>query len=135
MVKTKETEDDIVRELRTKVARVFVSGVPDVNATPQMPYVVLYFSPPIRAARDRGIVSTRHDTNLLGVSVEIVSTTDDSARAVQDIVLDTLVGYRPTNSGELILEGGTSYASAATTVKPSRYTRSIGFTARTNLSW
>ena len=135
MVDTSSTEADILTRLRSKFPRVYPEGVPDETPTPAMPYVLVYFTTPRRAAGDHHIVSSRHDTNTLGVTVKVVSLTYESARAAMGTVLDSLTGYRPTNSGEMILEGGSSYTPTGSGVKPTAYSREVAFTVKTNLAW
>lgn len=118
---------------------VYDSEVPEDSAIKYAnglfsPFVVVYFGGPIRAARDRGIVSTRNDSTILYCTVEAYAPTSDTARVVRDNMIDLLTGSFPPDCGELSLEGGFSYSRASATVRPTQYIRSLAFSTRGNLS-
>lgn len=132
---TGPTEAAIEAEIKTTLGhdRVYVTQVPD-GLTPKYPYVVLYYGEPIRSARDRHITTTRDDVLVGYVTVQVISTTDSSANAVKNRIKNALTGFRPIDSGEMVLEGGMAYSDADTRVSPTRYFRELGFTYRTNLT-
>lgn len=135
---TEPTEKDIqarVESVFPGTPRVWVSQVPDSIKTPQYPYAVLYFGMPVRIGTDHHLTSTRNDTLRGFVTVQWVSTDDDSCRDMVNKTRVALTGYKPVDSGEMTLEGGTSYSSASTAVKPSLYYRETGFSYMTNLHW
>lgn len=128
-------ETDIQNRVLTVNPRVFVSEIPDAIPTPAMPYVVIYFGDPIRASGDHHMVSTRNDTNIGYCTVRVTSSTDTSARDVNDLIRDALVGFRPTDCGEMSLGGRMAYSNGSNDVKPTKYYRETGYSYRTNLQW
>lgn len=134
---TAATEDDItakVRDLFASTPRVWVTEVPDNVTTPAYPYAILYFGSPTRTATGRHITTTRWDLLRGFVTVQWVSTDDTSARAMDNKTRVSLTGYRPVDSGEMVLEGGMSYSRASTAVKPTLYYRETGFSYVTNVT-
>ena len=100
-----------------------------------MPFIVVSFGTPVRAAGDHHLVSSRNDTKIGVVTFRVVSTTAASARQVRDKLVNWMEGWSPTNSGEMILEIGVGTDNATTNVKPDRFYQTLGFTYRTNLAW
>lgn len=130
-----EVENSIVNRVKDKVLqRVYTSEVPD-NESPAMPYIVANFSYPTRTARDRHITNVRNDTRMGVATFRVVSTTDTSARAIANKLDSFLVGWEPTNSGQMIPEFNTQFSAAGATTQPTLYYRTMGFTFRTNLTW
>lgn len=127
-------EADIVVRLKTITPRVYVTEVPD-NVTPVYPLIVIYFGDPVRIATDKGIVSTRNDTLRGFAVIQVQAPTDTVARDIKNKVRVSMPGYRPTDCGEMVLEGGYGYSKAATSVKPTIYYREVGMSWLTNLSY
>lgn len=132
---TTPLEEDIEATVRSVISRVWISEIPADVVTPQMPYAMIYFGGPIRSAADHHITSTRNDTNIGYCTVQIVSSTNDSARDVNNRVRNALVGHRPPDCGEMALEGGLTYSYGSDIVKPTKYYRETGYSYRTNLQW
>lgn len=128
-------ENDIKATVLAVTPRVFISEVPSDLPTPQAPYVVIYFGGPIRAGRDHHITSTRNDTTISYCTVQVVSETDTSARDVNDLIRNALVGHRPPDCGEMVLEGGLARSNGTNEVKPTRYYRETGYSFRSNLQF
>lgn len=131
---TAPAKQDIKSRIETIVPRVFITEVPPNVPTPAYPYVLLYFGGPIRAGRDHHLTSTRNDTLVSYCTAQVVSATDESATDVADLIRDSLVGFRPSDSGEMVLEM-MSYSNATTNPQPTQYTQEIGLSYRTNLQW
>jgi len=131
---TTQAEAAIVARLVTVLSRVYVTEVPD-SVTPVYPLVVIYFGDPVRIGTDRGIVSTRNDTQRGFAVIQVQAPTDAAARDIKNKIRVSMVGYRPTDCGEMVLEGGYGYSKAATTVKPTIYYREVGMSWLTNLSY
>lgn len=134
-LETAPLEDDIKATVQAVTPRVFVSEIPDDLATPAFPYVVIYFGGPVRSARDHHISSTRNDTTIGYCTVQVVSETDTSARDVNDRIRNALVGHRPPDCGEMVLEGGIARSNGNNEVKPTRYYRETGYSYRSNLQF
>jgi hypothetical protein len=132
---TSSVEDAIEERLKTINPRVYISEVPDDVSTPKSPYIVVYFGGPIRAAGDHHITSSRNDTNIFYCTVQVIGRTDKAARDVNNLIRDSLTGFRPPDCGEMVLEGGLSYSSGNGDTKPTDYYRETGYSMRTNLSW
>lgn len=134
-LKTGQYEDEVLELVKTVCPRVFDTEVPEPGKTPAMPYVVLRWTEPVRTARDRHITSTRNDGQRGGLFLEVVSATSTSARDMKDLIKDTLTGFRPTDCGEFVAEGGIAFSRANTEPKPTSYVRGVYFSFRTNLGW
>jgi len=131
---TTQAEAAIVARLSAVLSRVYVTEVPD-SVAPVYPLVVIYFGDPVRTGTDRGIVSTRNDTQRGFAVIQVQAPTDAAARDIKNKIRVSMVGYRPTDCGEMVLEGGYGYSKAATTVKPTIYYREVGMSWLTNLSY
>lgn len=133
---TTQSELDIVTRLKTVIPRVYETEVPDGTVPIVYPLIVVYFGEPTRTGRDRGIVSTRNDTLRAFCTVQIQAKDASAARVIANKVRTTMTGYRPTDCGEMVLEGGSAYpSSAASIVQPTIYYREIGYSWLTNLSY
>lgn len=128
-------EDAIEARVKTVISRVWISQVPSDLPTPEMPYVVIFFGGPVRASSDHHITSTRNDTVIGYCTVQVISLTDKSARDVNNKIRNALVGFRPTDAGEMVTEGGLAYSRGSNDVKPTTYYRETGYSYRMNLSW
>lgn len=133
---------DVLARIRTANpnAQVFESEVPEDADIPYpnglfSPFYVVYFGGPIRAARDRGLVSTRNDTTIVYCTVEVYAPKASTAALLKDRLVDLITGFTPTDCGEMTLEGGLAYSRASNTVRPTQYIDSTSWTTRSNLSW
>jgi hypothetical protein len=134
-LETTPTEDDIVARISTQVIpRVVDTEVPEAT-TVAVPYILIEWGGPVRSEQDHHITSTVNDTLIGYGTFTVVSSDARSAKQVADKLRKALTGYRPVDSGEMILEGGVTYSNATTTVKPNRFYRSLAYSWRTNLSW
>lgn len=111
---------------------VFNVEVPD-SAESGKQYITLAFTSPYRAARGRGIVSSRNDVNIAGVAVRVCAEDYNIARSISDQVLDKLTGWITEGTGEFTLEGGAQSDSSNSLVKPTKYFRDLAFGFRCNL--
>lgn len=98
------------------------------------PYIILTFGGPVRAARDRGIVGSARDTNVMWVMLECVSNDRNVARDLKVKAMSALVDLEPSDSGRLTLDGGNSYTFAKTTSVPLRFVENLRFSFHHNLS-
>ena len=96
------------------------------------PYIVLYFSEPFRAADGRGIVSSRHDLNVLVVTAQVNAPDPNSANSIIDQVRAKTVGWSTVDTGEFFLRGGASRSRPSTEVAPTTYIREASFETRCN---
>lgn len=128
-------EDEIKARVQSVTPRVWVTEVPDDIPTPAYPYVILYFGGPVRTGFDHHITSSRNDTMVAYCTAQVISATDASARDVAVRIRDALMGFIPTNCGEVTIEGGLAYSNASNNVPPTKFFREVGGTFRTNLQW
>jgi hypothetical protein len=99
-----------------------------------LPYIVVEFSDMYENALANGILSTRYDVKTSYIIVSCVAPTERASRQVAGAVRDKLTGFKPTDAGELRLEGGASgYTSLD--VKPNRYVSELAFTFPVNTVW
>lgn len=140
MVDTLTAELDILQHFKSSVnAPVFEVEVDDDAVLPTsadgltLPYYVISFGGPIRAAAGRGITSVRDDVMRSYVSVYCVAPDADAMRSIKNTAFDVLTGYIPDNASELIPEGGLAYGQGNTTIRPTRYMKFLVWTYRTNL--
>lgn len=133
---TTPTEDDILNRIQTQVLPRVVE-IEALEATQvDLPFILVEWGEPVRSGLDHHITSTRNDTLIGTGTFTVVSSDSRSAKQVGDKLRNALVGYRPVDSGEMILEGGlVTGSTASTAVKPNRFYRSQGYSWRTNLSW
>lgn len=97
------------------------------------PYIVVNFGGPVRAARDRGLVSAKYDATVLFITLDVFAGTSDDALAIKGYLLEELVGWKPTGATELIPMGGMTHSRAATGVRPTQYIESLSFQCFSNL--
>lgn len=108
--------DDIVAKLKTDLGAnvpVYRTNVP-LNAPKPTengmfaPYVVVSIGGGIRNVRSRHMVDPRMDTMLYWVVVTTIAPRDEEASALKGKVIDSLTGFVPTDSGQLVPNGGTA---------------------------
>lgn len=133
--------DDVINRLRTQQPLpVFEDEVPEdtdlevVNGVFR-PFIVIYSGGPIRAGSDHHLVSSKYDTTILYWTMEVYAPVASDAKRICGSLIPIFAAYRPVNSGEMMLEGGMTYSRASNTVRPTQYIKSIGWSARSNLSW
>lgn len=137
----KPIQDAIQARLDTLPQEVYVVEVPDDTKLPKSsngtikPYIVISLGGPYRAARGRGIVSSRHDVNIASLSVQVVALTAAAGDIILDQVLNLMVGWSAPDTGEFTVEGGSNGSNADGSVKPTKYFRFAFFSFRCNLSF
>ena len=132
--------DDIETKVREIVGpiQVFVAEVPEdadipvSNGKPQ-PFVAVFPGGPIRAARGHHIANSRWDTTILFWTILVSAPRADIARKYKGMLIDGLTGYRPVDSGELVLAGGNTPFRASNEVRPTQYLDEVQFSVRSNL--
>lgn len=98
------------------------------------PYYVVTFGGPVRASQGRGIVSTRNDVTMLYCTVSCVAPDITGRNYLVDAAIDLLTGYKPVDSGEMVLDGGLQYSNAYADVRPVKYYKDLSFIFRSNLT-
>lgn len=115
------------RELTT--VDVFEGGVPDgfkpaiIPGSSQMrPYIILDFTGITEAPNgNQGIGGADLDGYLQQFSTHSVASTKDSARAVNSVILRKLLGFEPTNCGEIRPAFFAGIGENSTLADPARY--------------
>lgn len=131
--------DQITAKLRELPQDVYETTAPDdsklrFDASGNiLPYIVVTYSDMYESTDSNGVVGTRYDTKVSFADIICVGPTERSARQVANVVRDKLLGFIPSDAGELRLEGGTSYATKDN--KPNRYSAEISFAFPVNTVW
>lgn len=132
---------DVDARLRTIISRVYDAEIPEDEATPtdaagqMLPYIVAMTGGPIRSRRDRNLVTARRDGTILYWTIATYAPTASLARAYKGRVVDSLTGFRPTDCGELVLDGGMEFTRASNSYRPTVYINTVHFSTVSNLSW
>lgn len=108
---------------------VFEGGVPDgwkpaiISGTTQIkPYIVMDFAGVTEAPKgNQGITGAALDGFLQQFSSHSVASTKASARAVNTALLQKLLGFEPTNCGEIRAAFFAGIGESSTLADPARY--------------
>lgn len=131
--------DQITAKLRELPQDVYETTAPDDSKLRfdaqgnVLPYIVVIYSDMYENTDTNGILGTRYDTKVSYADVLCIGPTERSARQVANVVRDKLLGFKPTDAGELRLEGGTAYAVKDN--KPNRYSSEVSFAFPVNTVW
>lgn len=132
--------DEIATKLRELAQDVYETSAPDdsklrFDANGMiLPYIVIEYSDMYPATEGRGIVSSRYDVGQSFIVVSCVGPTERSVRQVADLVRGKLLGFKPSDAGELVPSGGGA-AYTEQDAKPNRYISELGFTFMVNTVW
>lgn len=130
MIDPNRTITEIMARAKTLTGvDVFEGGVPDgwspsmVPGTSQIrPYVVLDFTGITEAPNgNQGIAGADLDGYLQQFSSHSVASTKASARATNSVVLKKLLGFEPTNCGEIRPAFFAGIGESSTLADPARY--------------
>lgn len=138
MAKLNEITDAIKTEWATALPTIelYESEVPAdvlqrVSQGRFQPYGVLHIDVPIRAARDKGIVTSRRDLLVSTVMLAVYAPTVDAANDLRDDIMDVFVDFRPGDAqGRMVLDGGMSWTEKNSSAVPMQYVRSVVFQLR-----
>lgn len=135
-------QDQITEKLKDDMAQdVYVTAVPDDkkiahgNNALFNPYVVITYGDMIEAPGQAGITSARYNLGNSYAIVRCVAPTERASRQVANLVRDSLVGFQPTDAGELRLAGGRNYDSVDGDAVPKKYISEISFIFPVNTVW
>lgn len=131
---------DVLNRLGQLPQKVYADQVPEdkeINWQDGLfdPFTVVFFGGPVRSAVDHHLTGTRNDTTLLYVTIEVNAPRADVAALIKDQIIDLLTGFRPTDCGEMVLEGGGQFSRSSNDTRPTVYIASTAFITRGNLSW
>ena len=140
MINPTEAFQDVRDELESLGLAVYHAQVPEYEDLPRsngvmLPFLVVYNGGPVHGSGSHHIVGTRNDTTVLFWTVSVYAARASEAELYKGKVVNLLAGFRPTDTGELVLTGGMAYSRASNTVRPTLYIEEVSFNARSNLSW
>ena len=129
MIDPSATVDEILakaRELTT--LEIFEGGVPDGWSAPLIPgstqikpYVIIDFAGITQSQKGQGITGAADDSYEEGFSTHCVASTKDTARRVNSMVLQKLLGFTPAHCGEIRPAFFGGIGESSTLSDPSRY--------------
>ena len=132
-------QDQITAKLRELAQDVYETSAPedsklkfDTNGM-ILPYIVVRYSDMYESVDARGITSTRYDIKVSYADVLCIGPTDRSVRQVVGLVRDKLLGFIPSDAGELRIDGGTHYVGIDP--KPNRFEAQLSFVFPVNTVW
>lgn len=123
-------QDEILAQLRTIKGVEVYEGVMSANViaklednTNQMrPFIAVDFSAIVRShKRVQGIVGAAYDTHEGSIMVHAIASDNSTARKVIQSARDVLLGFVPTNCGELNAETYGGIGQNSVMVNPSRF--------------
>lgn len=135
------TFKDIKEHIETLVEyKVYTAEIPadealtfDENGVMD-PFVVVNFGGPVRAAKDRGLVSAKHDATILFITLDCYAAREWDAIEIKGYLVEELTGWVPEGATELVPMGGMTYSRASNRVRPTQYIEATSFQCFSNLS-
>lgn len=92
------------------------------------PYIAPQYGSIRRSAVGHSLASTRYDEYYSVVDVCCVAPFGRAARQMLDVCADTLIGFKPTNSGEMTIEGlPDNFVLVSNAGRPSAFIASVRF--------
>lgn len=120
--------------------RVYKTQVPDDVQLERedgtvKPYIVVTFQTPFMSQQGRSVAGgEKKQPYVMSLMVTSFASDADAADAVNDQVLERLVGVRPSASaGEIQMVGGFSYSQSDAESRPTRYSSGAWFRVNVNL--
>ena len=132
-------QDEITAKLRELPQDVYETVAPDDSklrfdsSGNVLPYIVVIYSDMYENTDSNGVIGTRYDTKVSYADIVCIGPTERSARQVAGVVRDKLLGFKPNDAGELMLDGGTAYATKDN--KPNRFSAEVSFAFPVNTVW
>jgi hypothetical protein len=134
--------NQITAKLREDLAQdVYETAVPDDKKIAHganglfNPYVVAIYGDMTESGSGRGILSTRYNTGTSYCVIMCVAPTQMAARQVANLVRESLLGFQPTDAGELRPAGGRNYAKTESVSVPKSYVSEVAFSFTVNTVW
>jgi hypothetical protein len=133
-------QDQITAKLSELSQDVYETSAPDDSKLTfdangnLLPYVVVQYSDMYPTGIGGGVIGEQYNVAQSYCIVTCVSTNQRASRQLADAVRAKLIGFKPTDGGELRFAGGAiDYSNPD--VKPNRYTAELGFTFAVNTVW
>lgn len=99
-----------------------------------LPYIVVQYSDMYPTGTGNSIVGAKYNGAQSYMLVSCIAQNERATRQVADAVKNKIVGFQPSDAGEIRFEGGAINYSAIET-KPNRYVTEIGFIFPVNTAW
>lgn len=132
--------DQITEKLRELPQDVYETAAPDdsklrFDASGRLlPYIVVQYSDMYPTGTGNSIVGAQYDAAQSYALITCVSENERASRQVADAVRNKIVGFQPTDAGQIRFEGGSiTYASAEGKTK--RYVVEAGYLFQVNTVW
>lgn len=133
-------QDQITAKLKELAQDVYETAAPDDTKLKfdengnLLPYIVVQYSDMYPTGLPGGVTGAKYDVAQAYCLVACVSTNERASRQVADAVKNKLLGFQPTDAGELRFAGGAiDYAIPDT--RPNRYITDVGFIFSVNTVW
>lgn len=133
-------QDQITAKLNELAQDVYETAAPDDTklrfdeAGNLLPYIVVQYSDMYPTGLPGGLAGVKYDVAQAYCLIACVSTNERASRQVADAVKAKLLGFQPTDAGELRFAGGAiDYAIPDT--RPNRYITDVGFIFSVNTVW
>lgn len=97
-------------------------------------YVVLTFGGPVKYSKDRGIVESSRNPNVMWVIVQCVSALPEVSGNMKIAVINALEDFVPDNSGRMTPDGGFATDTSDDSTFPTRYVSAVRFSFIHNLA-
>lgn len=125
-------EDQIITRLKELPQTVYENGVPDdaqlvYSNGSMLPFIVPFFGGFAKALDGRGITGVRQDLGESYVIIQCVGPTERSSRQVADIVRDKMMGFQPTDAGQLEPAGNSRFITPDFSSRPAKYISEVTF--------
>lgn len=125
-------EDQIITRLKELPQTVYENGVPDdaqlaYSNGSMLPFIVPFFGGFAKALDGRGIIGVRQDLGESYVIIQCVGPTERSSRQVADIVRDKMMGFQPTDAGQLEPAGNSRFITPDFSSRPAKYISEVTF--------
>jgi len=132
--------DQITAKLNELPQDVYESAGPEDSklrfdsAGRMLPYIVVQYSDMYPTGTGNGITGAKYNAAQSYMLVTCVADNERATRQVADAVKNKIVGFQPTDAGEIRFEGG-AITYAALDGRPKRYTVEVGFLFQVNTAW
>jgi len=132
--------DQITAKLEELPQDVYETAAPDDSklkfdsAGNLLPYLVVQYSDMYPTPLGNGILSAKYNAAESYFIVTCVSSNQRASRQVADLVKNNIIGFQPTDAGEVRFAGGSTDYSMQVT-KPNNYVVELGFILQVNTAW
>ena len=132
--------DQITAKLEELAQDVYETSAPDDSKLKfdssgnLLPYLVVQYADMYPTEQGNGILSAKYDAAESYFIVTCTSTNQRASRQIADLVKNKIIGFQPTDAGEIRFAGGSIDYSMQVT-KPNSYIVELGFILQVNTAW